>query len=181
MSDRLGSIGKILDSAPARRRLGELEPRTPASTPVTAVPDLPAPEATKPQKTEKAAKAPRRPNATTATKARIPVRLPDQLNRRLSTAAHDQRKTLLEVLFDALEAAAGNPVPVERRITDAQRPAVTQGALFTRTEKRVAAPKVQVEFGLTASNAQALDLMVTQLKASNRSELIVAALDEYLD
>ena len=176
-NDRFGSISGLLTSKPA--------PRQATVHPITAdTGEQPTePPATRGQQRRRTAPAakPKSEESTGGTR-RIAFRLEPDLHARLVSHAKRSDTTHGNIVLDAIEAAHGAD-----RLTDliaaarnGTRP--VSGGLFVRSAPRGAAkPSIPVEVQLNAQAVDQIDQLVAQYGADNRTQLIVAALQDHLD
>ncbi len=159
-------------------RAGRPAPTQPTATPPAAVPERPA-EA---RPTTGGRRKPNRTAGATAVPADTPVRgvvvyLPVSLRERLRSRRAAEDVPFAEIVLDAVEAT-------HERLGDlAAPPASTRSTLFVRSPrpKHDAEPNVQVYLRLNDQNLRVLDRLTQDHKAANRSALVAAALDAYLD
>lgn len=100
---------------------------------------------------------------------RAPLPLVEALRKRSRTTGESQPN----IVLDAIEATAD-------RLPDLVAPGGEKDVLFPRLESRGPKNRIPVAIRVTAAAADAIDALVPKVNATNRTELIVAALNAYL-
>ena len=182
--ERLGKLSTILEGKTSRPRLDQLPGM--AQPPPTQSPAGQAttrPATSRPESVTKQPKPPRVDPDHPRAIHRIVFRAEPDLRDRIDQAAQANKTSRLEVVLSAIEYAVKNNKledAVQRsqeRAAAAGRPA---GELFIRQRRSVATPKVLIELRLSPENVATLDTIRQQFNATNRTQLIHAALGTYL-
>lgn len=175
---RLGDLGTILNSPPSRRHQRQASPLedgvVDANTPQPPADPKPKAKAEKhPATTE--AKNTSGANANlpqVASRHRVNIRIDADLRKRLVQAAATTQVTYAGVVLKAIEQTH-----TEGTLAEALKGETTeQAGMFTTPISTEPEPKVLVEVSLLDPDLQVIDGLVQQHEASNRTNLITAAL-----
>lgn len=178
--DRFSSIGRLLTPRPDRRT-ATVHPIH--SEPTELAVDKSTAEAPSPTRTSRKSRSGETPKSRESAggNRRVVFKLDPELHSQLVEHAKRSSTSHGNIVLDAVEAAYGNDTLAQLVETSRQPTVNERTALFARTAPREGAvPSVTVEIQLRAQAVDQLDQLVTRYKADNRTQLMNAALREYL-
>ena len=179
--DRFSSIGRLLTPRPDRRT-ATVHPINSEPTEL-AVDKSTVAEAPSPTRTSRKSRSGETPKSRESAggNRRVVFKLDPELHSRLVEHAKRSSTSHGNIVLDAVEAAYVNDTLAQLVETSRQPTVNERTALFARTTPREGAvPSVTVEIQLRAQAVDQLDQLVTRYKADNRTQLMNAALREYL-